>query len=175
MKFLIKQFSPSSCHSPPPPLTHKYEGLISLWIYKENTLQDWKICFYFTYSPLSSTHLQFCCSNFFIPPRKILLVVLQIGKVKDLSAPLHIPTRTKFSHTPSVCVFLLGWNTLASHMYKQFKQIFRSHRRWGIPWLTEETISFLGTVLHKNGNLIGYTEVTGRVIQTDPSSPSSSS
>jgi hypothetical protein len=41
----------------------------------------------FTFSPLSSAHLLLRCSKFH--PRKILLVVLEIGKVKDLSAPLR--------------------------------------------------------------------------------------
>jgi hypothetical protein len=44
-------------------------GLISLWLYKENSkLQDWKNVF--IYSPLSSTHLWLRCSNFFNPSKK---------------------------------------------------------------------------------------------------------
>jgi hypothetical protein len=51
---------------------------------------------YYTCS-LSSTHLWLRCSNFFNPSTKILLVVLQIGKAKDLSAPLY----TIFSVPPT--------------------------------------------------------------------------
>jgi hypothetical protein len=46
-------------------------GLISLWLYKENNkLRDWKKCIYYTYSPLSSTHLWLRCSNLFNPSKK---------------------------------------------------------------------------------------------------------
>jgi hypothetical protein len=43
-------------------------GLISLWLYEENKLRDWKNVF--TYSPLSSTHLWLRCSNFFNTSKK---------------------------------------------------------------------------------------------------------
>jgi hypothetical protein len=49
----------------------KYEeGLLSLWLYKEKNLRDWKKCIYSTYSPLSSTHLWLLYSNFFNPSKK---------------------------------------------------------------------------------------------------------
>jgi hypothetical protein len=65
-------------------------GLISLWLYKENNkLRDWKNVFTL-HTPLSCTHLWLRCCNFFNPSKKILLVVLQIGKGKDLSAPLRM-------------------------------------------------------------------------------------
>jgi hypothetical protein len=66
------------------------EGLISLWLYKENIkLRDWRKCIYSTYSPLSSTHLWFRCSNFFNPCKKNFFgcaVNKEIGIAKDLSA-----------------------------------------------------------------------------------------
>jgi hypothetical protein len=48
------------------------EGLVSLWLYKENNkLWDWKkIYIYSTYSPLSSTHLWLRYFNFFNPSKK---------------------------------------------------------------------------------------------------------
>jgi hypothetical protein len=46
------------------------EGLISLWLYKENNkLQDWKNVFTL-HIPPSSTHLWLRCSNFFNPSKK---------------------------------------------------------------------------------------------------------
>jgi hypothetical protein len=69
-------------------------GLISLWLYKENNkLRDWKKCIYYTYSPLSSTHLWLRCSNFFNPSKKNSFGCAtnrKIGKDKHLSAPPHI-------------------------------------------------------------------------------------
>jgi hypothetical protein len=44
--------------------------LISLWLYKENKLQDWKKCIYSTSSPLSATQLWLRCSNCFKPSKK---------------------------------------------------------------------------------------------------------
>jgi hypothetical protein len=68
------------------------EGLISLWLYKENNkLRDSKKCIYSTYSPLSSTHLWLRCSNFFNPSKKNsfdFAADRKIGKAKDLSALL---------------------------------------------------------------------------------------
>jgi hypothetical protein len=70
-----------------------YEGrLISLSLYKENKLRDWKKCIYSTYSPVSSTHLRLRCSNFFNPSKKNSFGCAanrKIGKAKDLSAPLR--------------------------------------------------------------------------------------
>jgi hypothetical protein len=48
-----------------------------------------KKCIYSKYSPMSSTHFDFVVLTSLTHPRKILLVVLQIGKAKDLSGPLH--------------------------------------------------------------------------------------
>jgi hypothetical protein len=62
--------------------------LISLWLYKENKLWDWKNIYTLHIPP--DLHTRLHCSNFFNPSSKILLVVLQIGKAKDLAAPLHI-------------------------------------------------------------------------------------
>jgi hypothetical protein len=68
----------------------RYErGLLSLWPYKENKkLRDWKnVC---TYSPVSSTHLWLCCSNF-NPSKKNSFGCAanrKIGSAKDLRASL---------------------------------------------------------------------------------------
>jgi hypothetical protein len=61
-------------------------GLMSLWLYKENKLRDRKNVFPIHIPPLSSTHLWLISITH---PRKILMVVLQIGKAKDLSTPLR--------------------------------------------------------------------------------------
>jgi hypothetical protein len=67
-------------------------GLISLWLYKENNkLRDRKKCIYSTYPPPELHTLLTSLTH----PRKILLVVLQIGKAKDLSAPLRIQRVSK--------------------------------------------------------------------------------
>jgi hypothetical protein len=65
--------------------------LVSLWFYKENNnLRAWKKCIYSTYSPLRAPHTyDFVVLTSLPHPRKILLVVLQIGKARDLSAPLR--------------------------------------------------------------------------------------
>jgi hypothetical protein len=44
---------------------------------------------YSTYSPLSSTHLWLVVLTSLTHPRKIILVVLEIGKAENLSAPLR--------------------------------------------------------------------------------------
>jgi hypothetical protein len=67
-------------------------GLISVWLHKENNklYRIEKIYLLYIF-PLSSTHLwlyDFIVQTSLTQPRKILLVVLQIGKAKDLSAPL---------------------------------------------------------------------------------------
>jgi hypothetical protein len=60
---------------------------------KKSTINGTEKCIYSTYSPLSSTHIDFVFLTSLAHPRKILLVVLQreqeIEKVKDLSAPLR--------------------------------------------------------------------------------------
>jgi hypothetical protein len=65
---------------------------MSLWLYRENNkLRDWKKCIYSTYSTLSSTHTyDFVVLTSLTHQRKIIFVVLQIGKTKNLSAPLRI-------------------------------------------------------------------------------------
>jgi hypothetical protein len=63
--------------------------LISLWLYKENKLRDWKNVFTLDI-PLWAPHTYgFVVLTSLTHPSKILLVVLQIGKTKDLSAPLR--------------------------------------------------------------------------------------
>jgi hypothetical protein len=59
-----------------------------------------KKCVYTYFSP-SSTHLyDFVVLTSLTHPRKILLVVLQIGKAKDLSAPLRVCLEA--SYTPDL-------------------------------------------------------------------------
>jgi hypothetical protein len=65
-------------------------GLRSLWLYKENNkLRDWKKIF-IVHMPFWGTHTyDFVVLTSLTHPRKIHLVVLQIRKAKDLSAPLR--------------------------------------------------------------------------------------
>jgi hypothetical protein len=70
----------------------RYKGgcWVFLWLYNENNkLQDWKKCVYSTYSLWAPHTYDFVVLTSLTHPRKTLLVVLQIGKAKDLSAPLH--------------------------------------------------------------------------------------
>jgi hypothetical protein len=66
--------------------------MISFWLYKDNNkLRDWKNVFTLHIPPLSSTHTyDFFVLTSLAHPRRILLVVLQIGKAKNSSAPLII-------------------------------------------------------------------------------------
>jgi hypothetical protein len=65
--------------------------LISLWFYKENNkLWDCKKCIYCTYSPWAPHTYDFVVLTSLTRQRTIPLVVLQIGKAKDISAPLRI-------------------------------------------------------------------------------------
>jgi hypothetical protein len=48
-----------------------------------------KKCIYSTYSPGVPHTYDFIVPTSLTHPRKILLLVLQIGKAKDLSEPLH--------------------------------------------------------------------------------------
>jgi hypothetical protein len=72
----------------------KYEwGLISLWLYKENNkLRDWKHVFTLHIPPWTPHTYDFVVVISLTHPRKILLVALQVGKAKDLSAPILIPS-----------------------------------------------------------------------------------
>jgi hypothetical protein len=56
-------------------------GPISPWLYKENNkLRDWKKCIYCTFSPWAPHTYDFVVLTSLTHPRKILVVVLQIGK-----------------------------------------------------------------------------------------------
>jgi hypothetical protein len=64
-------------------------GLISVWLSKENNkLRDWKNVFTLHIPSWAPHTYDFVVLTSLTHPRKILLVVLQIGKAKDLSAPL---------------------------------------------------------------------------------------
>jgi hypothetical protein len=70
----------------------KVKGLISLWLYKEsNKLRDWKNVLTLHIPPWAPHTYDFAVLTSLNHPRKILLVVLQIGKANDLSAPLRRP------------------------------------------------------------------------------------
>jgi hypothetical protein len=65
-------------------------GLISRWLYKENNkLRDWKNVFTLHIPPWAPHTYDFILLTSLTHQRKILLVVLQLGKAKDLSAPLR--------------------------------------------------------------------------------------
>jgi hypothetical protein len=70
-----------------------------------------KKCIYSTYSPLSSTHLDFVVLTSLTHPREILLVVLQIGIARDLSTPLRIRNKKHKQIFYSKCVwwFIVWW------------------------------------------------------------------
>jgi hypothetical protein len=66
-------------------------GLTSRRLYKENNkLRDWKTVFTPHIPPWASDTYDFVVQTSLTHPRKIILVVLQIGKAKDLSTPLRI-------------------------------------------------------------------------------------
>jgi hypothetical protein len=66
-------------------------GLISLWLYKENNkLRDWKNIFTLHIPPWAPHTYDFVVLTSLTHARETLLVALQIGKAKDLSAPLRI-------------------------------------------------------------------------------------
>jgi hypothetical protein len=77
-------------------------GLISLWPYKENNkLRDWKNVFTLHIPPWAPHTYVFVVLTSLTHPRQILFVVLQlgkkeIGKAKDLSAPVRIPPYCNF-------------------------------------------------------------------------------
>jgi hypothetical protein len=75
-----------------PPVSYaRGGGVISLWLYKENNkLRDWKNVFTLHIPPWAPHTYDFVVLTSSTHPRKILLVVLQIGRAKYLSAPLRI-------------------------------------------------------------------------------------
>jgi hypothetical protein len=75
-------------------------GLISLRLYKKNQLQDWKNVFTLHIPPWALHAYNFVVLTSLAHQRKILLVVLQIGKANDLSAPLRIRLHAQAISTP---------------------------------------------------------------------------
>jgi hypothetical protein len=73
---------PASCSDYKALRSLKYKGgLISLWLYKENNkLWDWKNVFILHIPPWAPHTYDFVVLTSLTHPRKILLVVLQIGK-----------------------------------------------------------------------------------------------
>jgi hypothetical protein len=67
-------------------------GLISLWLYKENKLRDWKNVF--SYSTLSSTHLWLRCPNFFNPAKKNYFSCAANRKIRNRKSQRIISTPT---------------------------------------------------------------------------------
>jgi hypothetical protein len=69
---------------------YKGAGLIILWLYKENNkLRGWKNVFTLYIPPWAPHTYDFVILTSLTHSRKILFVVLQIGKAEDLSAPLR--------------------------------------------------------------------------------------
>jgi hypothetical protein len=81
----IMTFTPYCCQ-------YVWGGLTILCLYKENKLQDWKNVFTLHIPPWAPHTYDFIVLTSLTHPRKILLVVLQIGKAKDLSGPLCMAT-----------------------------------------------------------------------------------
>jgi hypothetical protein len=65
-------------------------GLISLWLYEEDKLRNWKNVFTLHIPRWAPHTCDFVVLISLTHPWKILLVVLQIGKAEDLSASLRI-------------------------------------------------------------------------------------
>jgi hypothetical protein len=78
---------PSQCELYAATVPYIRGGLISLWLYKGNKLRDCKNCIYIS-PPWAPHTYDFVVLTSLTYPRKIILVMLQIGKAKDLSAPL---------------------------------------------------------------------------------------
>jgi hypothetical protein len=91
----------NSVHSCVHTLKHIWGGLRSLWFYKENNkLQDWKNVFISYIPPWTPHTYDFVVLTSLTRPRKILLVVLKIGKqeiakAKDLLAHLRMEFSSK--------------------------------------------------------------------------------
>jgi hypothetical protein len=115
-------------------------GLISLWLYKETSYGTEKKI-YLHIPPVLHTHLWFRCSNFLNPSKETFVVVLQIGKSKDLSAPLrtfmsvrkfyfirgsHSDTKRQYMH-----VYLNVRSAQASRLGRPPLPIVVSRLSWG--------------------------------------------
>jgi hypothetical protein len=100
-----------------------YEGLISLWLCKENNkLRDLKKCIYSTYSPLSSTHLCLRCSNFFNPSKKCSFGCSANRKIENRKSQSLISTPTYKRVRLAMSVSLsVGLNLILG----SFSRIFR--------------------------------------------------
>jgi hypothetical protein len=84
------------------------EGLLSLWLCKENNkLRDWKKCIYCTYSPLSSTHLWLRCSNFFNTSKKNSFGCAANRKIGNRKSQRLISIATYFRHRTQkqICIY----------------------------------------------------------------------
>jgi hypothetical protein len=92
-------------------------GLISLWLYKENKLWDWKNVFTVHIPPLAPRTYDFVVVTSLTHPRIILLIVLQIGKAKDLSPPLH-KTFCIWGKYNRTCIFPTIWLDFSLHYPK---------------------------------------------------------
>jgi hypothetical protein len=92
-----------------------YEGLISLWLSKENNkLRDWKNVFTLHIPPWAPHTYDFVVLTSLTHPRKVILVVLQrekyeTQKAKDLSAPKRIYLSVCLSSYLSVCLPVCLW------------------------------------------------------------------
>jgi hypothetical protein len=86
------------------------KGLISLWLYKvNNKLRVGKMYLLYVFPPWAPHAYDFVVLTSLTHPRKVLLVVLQIGKAKDLSAPLLsvISFRVQWLLSSLACTFQL--------------------------------------------------------------------
>jgi hypothetical protein len=81
-------------------------GLISLWLYKEIKLRDWKNVFTLHF-PLSSTHLWLRCSNFINSPKKNYFGYAQNRKIDNRKSQRVISTP---AYTCSFPVYV-DWST----------------------------------------------------------------
>jgi hypothetical protein len=97
--------------------------LLSLWLYKENNkLRDWKNVFTLHIPPWAPHTYDFVVLTSLTFPRKILLVVLQIGKqeirkAKELSAPLRMTLH---------CMTSKGWD-MNDEFEKKWNEVVESN------------------------------------------------
>jgi hypothetical protein len=132
--------------------------LISLWLYKENNkLRDRKNIF--TYSPLSSTRLWLRCSNFFNPSKKNSFGCAanrNIGKAKDLSAPLRIAhSQTRRLKTATTSFVMAVHVCLSAN--KNLVTADRVLIKCGIRELywTSWTLSYIASIPRKMADILG--------------------
>jgi hypothetical protein len=107
-------------------------GLISLWLYKENNkLRDWKHVFTSHIPPWDPHTYDFVVLTSLTHPRKILLVVLQIGKARLLSTPTYRPPASHSVAIPASAIkFPYVLTTVQTSINRISKVVMKSSSFW---------------------------------------------